>query len=527
MHGSPNIVLMQAYTLNKDYGSYFNYMSRKKAINGKKYLDPQSQKELQRINDALAKQGYTKNTEKDPTAKSSSLTKLTEEKTLFTEDSGDYGKYIGYMIRINALARKERLSQKEIAEKERLEKATAKLDRTAPIENKPKLNDANDTLIGVYSSEKRSMKLIDANRARERLREGRENGSVLWEPVVSFDNDFLVREGILNKKTGELHDDIIKDASYKMMSVATDEEKLNNPYWVAAIHRNTDNVHIHFALVEKENSRKMIKYKDTLEPKAKFKMKTVYDMKSAFSNTLIDISKTQDRITKHRDKLREIVMNNAKEEMQSNDFKTEINGLISMLPSNHKKWQYATLHKIDPKITDKLDGIVDHLLQGNSNYDEWSDLVKDVDEMYKGQYGKSKNEHKNYAINQFTDLRKRCGNKLLSELKQMDLRKQKLQNIISRNSDNVTGHSHKRRSKSVSTKRLNTYSSNKKDWIKTDEARKREQHLKKMIKPILSKRSINQLKNSLQKEFENGFTSFDKVKAMQEFNRWHQLDADN
>ena len=312
-----------------------------------------------------------------------------------------------------------------------------------------------------------------------------------------------------------------------MMAVATDEEKLNNPYWVAAIHRNTDNVHIHFALVERENSRKMIKYKDTLEPKAKFKMKTVYDMKSAFSNTLIDISKTQDRITKHRDKLREIVMNNAKEEMQSNDFKTEINGLISMLPSNHKKWQYATLHKIDPKITDKLDGIVDHLLQGNSNYDEWSDLVKDVDEMYKGQYGKSKNEHKNYAINQFTDLRKRCGNKLLSELKQMDLRKQKLQNIISRNSDNVTGHSHKRRSKSVSTKRLNTYSSNKKDWIKTDEARKREQHLKKMIKPILSKRSINQLKNSLQKEFENGFTSFDKVKAMQEFNRWHQLDADN
>lgn len=554
MNGSPNIVLMQAYSLRKDYGKYLNYMIRKKAIKGQEYLDADSKKELEKINSALADSGYFKSVEADPQVKTTDQAEkkveaLTKEKTFFNADNDDYGKYIGYMIRINALAKKERLSEKEQKERDRL---TKKVDQYInDVDEKPKLNSADDTLIGFYSSESKHLKLKDAEHARQMLRKGRDNGSVLWEPVISFDNDFLEREGILNRKTGELHDDILKEASYKMMNEAIKREKLNNPYWSASIHRNTDNIHIHFALVEQENSREIINYKGEKEPKAKFKLSTIYAMKSAFSNELIDITKAQDRITKNRNKLREVVVENAKEQMQSPSFQKELNTLMKMLPDNHKQWQYATLHKIDPKITDQVDKITNHLLEGNKDYDEWSELVKDVDEMYKGQYGKSKNATKQYSLNQFQDLKKRCGNRLLTELKQIDMQAQAIRKYIpsnkqiknsenyiqeclslleSKNKNKQESHSTKKIVSSGALKSNKDYSKHAKErqekFKKMVDSRKFDQHLRKMMKPIMNKRNIQYLKNSVQKEFENGLTSIDKVKAMNEFNRWHSIEQE-
>lgn len=555
MNGSPNIVLMQAYSLRKDYGKYLNYMIRKKAIKGQEYLDSNSKKELEKINSALADSGYFKSVESDPQVKKDQkldekTQSLTEEKTFFTADNDDYGKYIGYMIRINALAKKEKLSEKEQQERDRLKN---KVDQYVNVDEKPKLNSADDTLIGFYSSEQKHLKLKDAEHAREMLRKGRDNGSVLWEPVISFDNDFLEREGILNRKTGELHDDILKEASYKMMNEAIKREKLNKPYWSASIHRNTDNIHIHFALVEQENSRDIITYKGEKEPKAKFKLSTIYAMKSAFSNELIDITKAQDRITKDRNKLREVVIENAKEQMKSPSFQKELNSLMKMLPDNHKQWQYATLHKINPKITDQVDKITNHLLQGNKDYDEWSDLVKDVDELYKGQYGESQNENKQYGINQFQDLQKRCGNKLLTELKNMDMQAQKIKKYIPsnkkiKNSDNYIQEclallEHKDEKSNtkepVQTSKIASSGSlhSNKDYSKLAKERQRkfkkmvdsrkfDQQLRKMMKPIMNKRNVQYLRNSVQKEFENGLTTIDKVKAMNEFNRWHSMDRE-
>ena len=73
------------------------------------------------------------------------------------------------------------------------------------------------------------------------------------------------------------------------------------------------------------------------------------------------------------------------------------------------------------KVIKQLDKITNSLLKDDPDYAEWSARVGDLDELYKEQYGKSKKSNRNnYAINQFKDLRKRSGNKLLSELKLMD-----------------------------------------------------------------------------------------------------------
>ncbi|UTW41061.1 hypothetical protein KBW87_06225 [Lactobacillus intestinalis] len=70
--------------------------------------------------------------------------------------------------------------------------------------------------------------------------------------IFSIDIQFLVRHRLLNPQTDTLNTKAIISTSHKMMETFTNLEKLNNPYWVAAIHRNTGN--IHFATVEEVNS---------------------------------------------------------------------------------------------------------------------------------------------------------------------------------------------------------------------------------------------------------------------------------
>lgn len=538
MNGKPNIVLMQAYTFSKNYDKYLNYMIRKEAIKGKEYLDQDSKKELNRINLELEKSGYfikvsDKSKNSDP--------ELIKEKTFFNNTKDDYGKYINYMIRVSALAKKKALTKDEKDEKERLEKATNKWELQNQAIKKGDLNTADTPIIGWYSSEKRELRLGEAEHARQMLQEGKNNGSVLWEPVVSFDNDFLVRQGILNRDTDELHDEIIKDASYNMMEVAIKDEKLNQPFWTAAIHRNTDNIHIHFALVEKKNSREIIEYKGEQQPKAKFKLKTIYNMKSAFSNTIIDVSKTQDRITKDRNLIRQKVVDNVKESMRKDDeLQKDLNELVKSLPKDRSQWQYGKLEKSNPKLTEKLDKITDKLLQDDPNYKEWSKRVLDLDELYKEQYGKSKK--KNYAISQFADIKKRSGNRLLTELKGMDARLRYAKKGIKSSgkdisSDNFIQNWLKYLEKENAPKiaKRNRHSQIRSRDLRTSIAQKRQKQfqdqldrkkLKKFTRPLLNKRTVSSLKMAVQKEFENGFTTFDKVKAMNEFNRWNNVEQE-
>lgn len=544
MNGKPNIVLMQAFSVRSNYGKYVGYMTRKEALNEKEYLSPEERKEITLMNQILEKDGYFDaknevNYSGDPTNKK-------DNQTIKKIVNDDYGKYIGYMMRSNALAKKERLTPEEQKEKERIDSAANKI-----IEGK--INKADDTLIGWYSSESKTLKLRDKEKVADKLREAEKNGSVLWEPVVSFDNDYLIREGILNPKTDELHDDILKDASYNMMKVAQEKENLLNPYWTASIHRNTDNIHIHFALVEERNTRKIISYEGKTEPKAKFKLSTVYAMKSAFSNTIVDQELSQDRITKDRNKIRENVVENVKEEVKDPNFQTKINNFLKKLPDNKRQWQYATLQKIDPKITDELDDITNYLLKDDKNYKEWSSLVKDLDEIYKGQYGKSENKHKNYAQNEFRDLQKRVGNRLLTEFKKMDssansMRKalpkidpKKSENYImeimtqlekSSQSKTKTSRSTISKSKHSTTsiadknRALAAKRQRQNNFKKRAESYKQDQYLRKITRTVMNKRSITRLQDAAQQEFENGLTSIDKVKAMREFEYWNRIDKE-
>lgn len=541
MQGLPNIILTCSYSYGRNYKKYFDYMTRKKALEEKKELTKAEQEEQARVTEALKKQGYFTHVMDDRSLLSASgkekEKKLADTHKLLTEDefnqiyNEDYSKYLGYMVRRQAIASKKELSKKDIEEMKRISGAMDKMGMPQA--------DPSKLLIDVWTNDKDTMTLGDRKEFQDKMDAAKKHGSMLWTDVVSFDNRWLERQGLYNPKTGELKSEALREASRKMLDVLGKREQLNQPFWLASVHRNTDNIHIHFAIMEKENSRKMVDVGGEMQPIGNFKQSTIYAMKSAFANELVDLSRVQARITEERSNVREAVYQNAKEAMNRPDFRDRLNAFIKRLPADRRKWNYQSLHRMDPSLTKELDKITDELLKDDPHLEKYKDLVGDVDEFYKEQYGKTKNEHKHYADNQLKDLKKRAGNRLLHDLSNLQAsRDQVLQRAAELEQKGISkiGKSKKKekddeeREKSKARKHFASTALKQRqlrhkqimDYLQ----RKRQQEQKKAMQLTLRKRSIRSLQNGVQKEFDNGLTTYEKVQAMREFQRWHGVEQE-
>ncbi|NEU35866.1 hypothetical protein GN156_34995, partial [bacterium LRH843] len=81
---------------------------------------------------------------------------------------------------------------------------------------------------------------------KEIFRQAQKNDSVMWQDVISFDNKWLEERGIYNSKTGWVNEGAIQNSIRKGMEVLLREEQLEQSgVWSAAIHYNTDNIHVH------------------------------------------------------------------------------------------------------------------------------------------------------------------------------------------------------------------------------------------------------------------------------------------
>lgn len=116
-----------------------------------------------------------------------------------------------------------------------------------------------------------------------------ENESLMWQDVFSFDNEWLEKEGLYDKKTGVLNEKKIIEAVRSSMNELIKKEGFDSLLWSGSLHYNTDNIHVHVASVEINPTGKS-------RERGKRKPKTLINMKSKFANNLIDRSKEQKEI---------------------------------------------------------------------------------------------------------------------------------------------------------------------------------------------------------------------------------------
>lgn len=113
---------------------------------------------------------------------------------------------------------------------------------------------------GLFTLEKDSLNLQDKKKMKELFQIAQENGSLMWQPVISFDNRWLEKQGLYDPQNHVLDEMKIKEYTRKAISQLLKKEDLSHAVWNASIHYNTDNIHVHVSVVEPVPMRKQKEY---------------------------------------------------------------------------------------------------------------------------------------------------------------------------------------------------------------------------------------------------------------------------
>ena len=412
----PSIILRSQFTVPNahSFSAYVDYMFRREALEEKAkagHLTDSEQDELNKISNAI--DSYEMMPGQTYKSSPRARDKIEKEADKILDGKDDYTKYLSYMSREYALKKKEKLSP---AEEKELHMVHKKLAGYSENQEEEKALQSN---LGLFSIDKETMTVEDMLDARERIQAAQSNGSVLYQDVISFDMDFLIKRSLYDPETEQLDESRLRQAGIKMMEQMFKDESIPSGYWFAAIHRNTEHVHIHFATVESRNTRQIRNVKrdgiPCREPQGKRKQPTIDAMKSKFATTLTDRTSQLTRISD----LRNTLYQSVKEAYSMNKEQLEeaelLGDIYSGLPENKKDWRYAV---VPASTREKIDRLTDSLMSDNPDYIEYVSLVEAEGRYRKKLYGESKREDKDYAENQKKDIKARLGNSLLKELKQ-------------------------------------------------------------------------------------------------------------
>lgn len=294
---------------------------------------------------------------------------------------------------------------------------------------------------GLFTSEKNNLNPEEKKLLKEQFSKAQENGSLMWQTVLSFDNRWLAEQGIYDLKTQMVDEKKIYEATRKAVSKMLKSEGLENAVWSAAIHFNTDNIHVHIATVEPEPMRQKkeyIQYHDVdkdgvkikepiLDPQGqpmkreeyvgRFKQKSIDACKSVVANELLNDRENNLKINRI---IRESIVKQKQKSSLINDreLKEEFLRLYYKLPDVKRNlWNYN--NNVMKARREDIDRLSELYLQRyhSKEYQELKNLLKVQELKYQQSYGKNE---KSYQETKLLDLYTRLGNQILKEMRAYD-----------------------------------------------------------------------------------------------------------
>lgn len=257
--------------------------------------------------------------------------------------------------------------------------------------------------------------------------EGQQNGSPLWQLVFSFRNEWLVQQGLMVETTNEVNEEKLMDATREAMKELMKKEGLDSE-WVASIHFNTQHIHVHVGMVEKQPTREWIYYEDKKTPeysgwqyKGKFKIRHIHGAKSKFVNHLLAMQKELYMVEYE---LKNLVRAGQQHipALLDNVFQEKVFNLYQRLPKNRSRWKYG--YGKGQHFKKELDGLITLYLTTymNDPLQQFIMKLQPISRMYEEAYGNPKNkptylENKLYGKN---GLYSALGNVILNELKELN-----------------------------------------------------------------------------------------------------------
>lgn len=276
---------------------------------------------------------------------------------------------------------------------------------------------------GLFSAYSNSLSRKEQSELKQAFLTAEQNNSPMWQGVFSFENPWLAQNGLYNLNTEELNEQKLQEAVRLSVAKLFEKENLTGTAtWCAAIHFNTDNIHVHLAFVEPVPTRVQTTNPKTgkLEFRGKIKNSSMEAAKSVMVNEIINQREITIRIN---ELMRTSILGKRKQQhlIEDRQFSKVVLELYNNLPEERWKWNYncssmVLLHPLIDKITDQY-----LEMYHKDSLDEMKSLIMHQEELYAAAYGQRKNgqgierwQHK------MDDLHVRLGNVLLHELREMD-----------------------------------------------------------------------------------------------------------
>lgn len=322
---------------------------------------------------------------------------------------------------------------------------------------------------GIFTDTKDFLTYEEKQNIKEVIKKAQEKGSLMWQPVISFDNAWLEENGLYDHNTGLLDEVKIREFTRKSIGKMLHKENLDHAIWTASIHYNTDNIHIHVAIVEpvpmrekrsytvydyvpdingnyvksiygsyvkatEKNQRyyaeNKIKYKRIEKVDAKgnpvkregyvgpFKQSSLELCKSTFAN---EILRDREYGIKINSLIRDsIVKRKRSMELEKDpELKERFLALHEKMPrkGNRGLWKYNS--NIMLPLRTEIDQLTDLYIQKyhSEDFEALMGLIEKRSNQYKRAYGETDRNYKNKKIE---DLHTRMGNAILEEIRKYD-----------------------------------------------------------------------------------------------------------
>lgn len=363
--------------------------------------------------------------------------------TFCGSDSNYFAGYIGYMDREEAV-RREHVEDFDIF--------SGYMDYMGN-EIKTEIFEHPEEISALFSRNADFMDAEGVAKMKDTFRMAQKNGSLMWQTVISFDNEWLAEQELFNTESGKLDERMIKTATRSAVEKLLEKEDLQHAVWTAAIHYNTDNIHVHISAVEpvpmreqklfkqyeieqkdKKWQYKKIKNEQTgkmervpildkdgnivekMEYIGKFKEKSLQAAKSMVVSELIS---DKDLNLQINQLVRERMLQIMKEHSlyQDDEFRDAFLSLYRKLPENKGVCNYGNTAMAG--LREEIDALSMRYIEKHhqEDFEELQHKLQVQEQRYQRAYGGSDNT---FAENKNKELLYRMGNTILRELKEYD-----------------------------------------------------------------------------------------------------------
>lgn len=301
---------------------------------------------------------------------------------------------------------------------------------------------------GLFTEQKDVLTDTEKKNLKKVMSKAQEQGSLMWQTVISFDNRWLEENGIYNSKLKTLDEKRLKGIARTSIIKMLKKENLENAVWSAAIHFNTDNIHIHVATVEPipmRQTKEYVQYQYTAKKEpilnaegkpvkkkeyvGRFKQSSIALCKSSVVNQILNERESNLKINQI---IRGSILAQKRKTLlyQDENFRHSFLKLYSNLPDvNRSLWNYNSNAITD--VRPQIDSLTTAYIQKYhaEDYEMLQNKLQEQEQSYKKAYGNS-SAGNYYSDNKIQDLYARMGNAILKELRDYDRQNSMLEKKI-------------------------------------------------------------------------------------------------